>query len=70
MKAYIFQHPVNQLTKKYLVTKVTESVASSGKLYELPPNKEKTVNGVIQDCHYKSRGQGFSYYEREPQLLL
>ena len=27
-----------------LVTKVTESVASSGKLYRLPPNKEKTVD--------------------------
>ena len=53
-----------------LVTKVTESVASSGKLYQLPPNKEKTVTGVIQDCHCKSRGQGFGYYECKPQLLL
>ena len=54
-----------------LVTKVTESVASSGKLCRLPPNKEKTVTGVIQDCqtHYKSRGWGFGYYECEPQLL-
>ena len=59
MKAFIFQHPVNQLTEKYLntskqrvlrmkaafaardnlVTKVTESVASSSKLYQLPPNR-------------------------------
>ena len=38
-----------------LVTKVTESVASSSKLYWLPPNKEKTVTGVIQDCHDKNR---------------
>lgn len=53
-----------------LVTKVTESVASSGKLCRLPPNKETTVTGVIQDCHYKSRGPGFGYYECEPQLLL
>lgn len=53
-----------------LVTKVTESVASSSKLCRLPPNKEKTVTGVIQDCHYKSRGPGFGYYECEPQLLL
>ena len=101
MTAFIFKHPVNQLTKSILntsrqrvlrmkavfasrdnlVTKVTESVASSGKLYRLPPNKEKTVTSVIQDCHYKSRAgdsatmsvnPGYSYRKQrkiEPKEL-